>query len=83
MKPPASVRLGEHDYSVEFLILSNSAPFETVLALDAADRLGYLAPSDEWTDGADPLPELFQHAADALLTEGRLPKFNEFRRDSA
>lgn len=80
--PPGTVRLGDHNYPFAFLLMSNTAPFETVLALDEQDRLGYLAPSDEWTDGAEPLPELFQHAADELLAEGALSeKFNEFRKE--
>ena len=77
---PGYVHLGERDYPVEFLILSNWVPEETVLALDAADRLGYLAYCDEWTDGADVLPEVFQNAADQLLRDGRLSaQFDEFR----
>lgn len=80
--PPGTVRLGDHNYPIEFLLLSNSAPHATVLALDEQDRLGYLAYCDEWTDGTEPLPELFQHAADELLAEGALSeKFNEFRKD--
>ena len=81
--PLGTVRLGDHNYPVEFLILTGSAPHETVLALDELDRLGYLAPCDEWTDRAEALPELFQHAADELLAEGALSeKFNQFRKDS-
>lgn len=82
--PPGTVRLGDHNYSIEFLLLANVAPFDTVLALDDLGRLGYLAPCDEWTDGAEPLPEMFQHAADKLLAEGRLSaRFNDFRKDDA
>lgn len=80
--PPGTVRLGNHDYLIEFLLRSNTAPVETVLALDEQGRLGYLASCDEWTDGVEPLPELFQHAADELLAEGALSeKFNEFRKE--
>lgn len=79
---PGYVHLGEHDYPVEFLILCRWEPELTVLALDAAERLGYLAYCDEWTDGAKELPEVFQHAADTLLSAGRLSsKFNEFRKE--
>ena len=80
--PPGTVRLGDHNYPVEFLILTDTAPFETVLELDKLDRLGFLAYCDEWTDGAEPLPWLFQTAADELLAEGALSeKFNEFRKE--
>lgn len=82
--PPGTVRLGDHNYSVEFLILTGTAPRETVLALDDLDRLGYIAYCGEWTDKADTLPDVFQDAADELLAEGALSeKFNEFRKDGA
>lgn len=43
-----------------------------VLAVHQADRLGYLAPCDEWTDLGEPLPEGMQHVADGLAEQGRI-----------
>lgn len=44
-----------------------------VVTLHKADRLGYLAPSDEWMNGGEPLPEPLQHVADKLAKQGRIP----------
>ena len=48
-------------------------PESYVVALHDADRLGYLAPSDEWLNGAEPLSEELQHVADRLAAHGRIP----------
>ena len=71
-------------YTVYDPIQAEERPDWAVLKLDDLGRLGYLAPSEEWFDMTEPLPELFQHAADQLLAEGALSeKFNEFRKDGA
>lgn len=44
-----------------------------VVTLHKADRLGYLAPSDEWMNGGEPLPDRLQHVADRLAEQGRIP----------
>lgn len=67
-----TVRLGDHDYPVWFLLHSGSHLEEAVLAIDAADRLGYLAAAQEWTDLSEPLPDAAQHVADELSSTGRL-----------
>jgi len=68
-------------YTVFDPIQAEERPDWAVLKLDELDRLGYLAPSGEWTDLTEPLPEVFQHAADELLAEGALSeRFNDFRK---
>jgi hypothetical protein len=48
-----------------------------VLDLNAAERLGYLKASDEWTDGQAPLPDALQDTAHRLLEAGWLDEFEE------
>ena len=48
---------------------------QLVLLLFRKGRLGYLAASEEWTNGADPLSEGTQHAADRLADAGRIPDY--------
>jgi hypothetical protein len=50
-------------------------PMIAVLGIHLADRLGYLAASDEWTDGVEPLPDELQDAAHELVRAGLLPEF--------
>lgn len=50
-------------------------PMIQVLGVHVAGRLGYLAASDEWTDGAEPLPDELQDAAHGLARAGLLPEF--------
>lgn len=46
-----------------------------VIRLDLAGHLGYLAPSQEWTDGlGEPLDDDEQNAADRLYHAGLLSK---------
>lgn len=53
-------------------------PAATALALHATERLGYVAASQEWTDGWEPLPDEIQAAADELVRAGMLPEFEEW-----
>lgn len=51
-------------------------PMVRVLALHAAERLGYLRASDEWVDvDLEPLPDELQDAAHGLVRAGLLPEF--------
>jgi hypothetical protein len=54
-------------------------PAAYVVELEKAERLGFLAACDEWTDGVDPLPEPIQAAAFQMLEDGLLPRFDLFR----
>lgn len=48
-----------------------------VLTFDELGRLGYVKPSDEWTDGAEPLGEHAQQIAHRLQQAGLLPQFDD------
>jgi len=49
-----------------------------VLALHRKGLLAYVAPSDEWLDGADELPENLQATAESLTRRGHLPDFAQW-----
>jgi hypothetical protein len=51
-------------------------PEAIIFALLLEERLGYLAPSDEWVDMQEPLPDELQDAAHALQQAGMLPEFD-------
>lgn len=51
-----------------------------VLAMYSAGELGYVRPSDEWTDvTGTPLPENWQQIAQELLDAGQLPEFASYQ----
>jgi hypothetical protein len=51
-----------------------------VLAMHHAGELGYVRPSDEWTDATGhPLPEDWQQAAQHLVDNGQLPEFRRYQ----
>lgn len=71
----------ERNYSAEFIAAAwaSGDPEGYVLALHTDERLGYLAPSDEWMNLGEPLPERLQQAADRLYQTGRLPEIHGAR----
>ena len=49
-----------------------------ILDWDAAGRLGYVRPSDEWFLDSEPMPHIWQLYCYRLLRAGFLPRFAEF-----
>lgn len=74
---PGEIRLGDHDYPVEFVTAHwiQADPEGYILALNVAQRLGYVRASDEWVNLTEPLPDRLQDVAHQLVQSGRLPEF--------
>lgn len=61
------------DAELRHLLDPEQHPVDRLVVLLAEERIGYIKPSDEWTDLHAPLSEEHQQAAHALLLAGLMP----------